>query len=68
MCPLPNELDEAKNNIISCCYFSFSATGPIGWALGSRSLMRTLLTEVENHRTNLMVVLAGYKARVRLKS
>ena len=23
---------------------------------------RTLLTEVENHRTNLMVVLAGYKA------
>lgn len=25
---------------------------------------RTLLTEVENHRTNLMVVLAGYKALI----
>ena len=25
-------------------------------------MARTLLTEVENHRTNLMVVLAGYKA------
>jgi hypothetical protein len=26
--------------------------------------LRTLLTEVENHRTTLMVVLAGYKASI----
>ena len=29
-----------------------------------RERERTLLTEVENHRTNLMVVLAGYKALI----
>jgi len=30
----------------------------------SQEAMRTLLTEVENHRTNLMVVLAGYKDKM----
>lgn len=30
----------------------------------SQEAMRTLLTEVENHRTNLMVVLAGYKEKM----
>ncbi|CAE8592115.1 unnamed protein product, partial [Polarella glacialis] len=30
----------------------------------SQEALRTLLTEVENHRTNLMVVLAGYKEKM----
>lgn len=30
----------------------------------SQEALRTLLTEVENHRTNLMVVLAGYKDKM----
>ena len=37
-----------------------------GGDLYAREAIRTLLTEVENNRTNLMVVLAGYKDKARL--
>ena len=30
----------------------------------SKEVIKTLLTEVENNRTNLMVVLAGYKSEM----
>eukprot|EP00928_Gymnodinium_smaydae_P088713 TRINITY_DN72776_c0_g1_i1.p1 TRINITY_DN72776_c0_g1~~TRINITY_DN72776_c0_g1_i1.p1 ORF type:complete len:1670 (+),score=274.26 TRINITY_DN72776_c0_g1_i1:66-5075(+) len=42
---------------------SASGVGGAGDAF-SQEALRTLLTEVENHRTNLMVVLAGYKDKM----